>query len=83
MQWVLPSRPKKKSDYFAFKPTRGWKEKEDKEKPLHNPPLSPHDEAIFFLHIASEVEHALMVQYFYAAFSFGGAQFSSDKKECG
>ena len=81
MQWVLPTRTKKKSNYFAFKPTHGWKEKEDKEKPLHNPPLCPHDEVIFFLHVASEVEHALMVQYLYAAFSLGGAQVPPDKKE--
>src|SRR4051794_2866107 len=37
--------------------------------PLHDPPLAPHDEAVFLLHIAAEVEHALMVQYLYAAYS--------------
>jgi rubrerythrin len=81
MQWVLPTPGKKKKDYFAFKSAHGWKENSSKWKPLHNPPLSPHDEAIFFLHIASEVEHALMVQYLYAAFSLGGSQVPDDKKE--
>jgi rubrerythrin len=81
MQWVLPTKGAKKKDVFAYKTSRSWKERSHKWKPLHNPPLSPHDSAIFFLHIASEVEHALMVQYLYAAFSLGGKQVPEDKKE--
>jgi hypothetical protein len=34
-----------------------------------DPPLSPRDEVIFLLHVAAEAEHALLVQYLYAAFS--------------
>ncbi len=34
-----------------------------------DPPLSPLDEAIFLLHTIAEVEHSLMVQYLYAAYS--------------
>jgi len=37
--------------------------------PLHDPPLSPRDEAVFLLHTAAEIEQALMVQYLYAAYS--------------
>jgi rubrerythrin len=37
--------------------------------PLHDPPLEPRDEAIFLLTAAAEIEHALMVQYLYAAYS--------------
>ena len=37
--------------------------------PVHDPPLSVRDEAIFLLHTAAEIEHALLVQYLYAAFS--------------
>jgi hypothetical protein len=37
--------------------------------PAHDPPLNPRDEAIFLLRTAAEVEHALLVQYLYAAFS--------------
>jgi len=33
------------------------------------PSLQPRDEAIFLLHTAAEIEHALMVQYLYAAWS--------------
>ncbi|MCA1584204.1 MAG: ferritin-like protein [Acidobacteria bacterium] len=33
------------------------------------PPMSPRDEAIFLLHTAAEIEHVLMVQYLYAAWS--------------
>ncbi len=81
MQWVVPTKKKNKKDYFAFQSSTGWKDKPYKYKPLHNPPLCAHDEAIFFLHVASEVEHALMVQYLYAAFSLGGSQVPPGKKE--
>ena len=33
------------------------------------PPMSPRDEAIFLLHTAAEIEHVLMVQYLYAAWT--------------
>ncbi len=48
--------------------------------PVHDPPLDPHDEAVFLLNIAAEVEHALMVQYLFAAYSLRDpSQFSDDK----
>lgn len=34
-------------------------------------PMAERDEAIFLLHTAAEIEHALLIQYLYAAFSFG------------
>jgi len=37
--------------------------------PAHDPPLAARDEAIFLLRTAAEVEHALLVQYLYAAYS--------------
>src|SRR5262245_22689812 len=37
--------------------------------PVHDPPLAPRDEAVFLLHTAAEIEHALLVQYLYAAYS--------------
>jgi hypothetical protein len=43
---------------------------ESREPPFE---LSWHDYAVYLLHVASEVEHALMVQYLYAAYSLGGA----------
>lgn len=39
------------------------------EWPAHDPQLSPRDEVIFLLHTAAEVEHSLLVQYLYAAWS--------------
>lgn len=53
--------------------------------PRHDPPLTDREEAIYLLHIASEVEHALMLQYLYAAFSLGGPQVPEEHKEkvCG
>lgn len=48
--------------------------------PVHDPPLSPHDEAVFLLNLAAEVEHALMVQYLFAAYSLRDpSQFTGDK----
>jgi hypothetical protein len=37
------------------------------------PEFNSHQYLIFLLHIAAEVEHALMVQYLYAGFSLGGS----------
>ncbi len=34
-----------------------------------DPPLAPADEAVFLLHTAAEIEHALMVQYLYSFYS--------------
>ena len=45
----------------------------------HDPELAPRDTAIYLLHTAAEVEHALMIQYLYAAYSLGGAQVPQDK----
>lgn len=39
------------------------------EVPMHDPSLEPRDEAVFLLTAAAEIEHALMVQYLYAAYS--------------
>lgn len=43
--------------------------------------LSWHDYAVYLLHVASEVEHALMVQYLYAAYSLGGADLGGAQHE--
>lgn len=37
--------------------------------PQHDPPLEPRDDAVFLLTAAAEIEHALMVQYLFAAYS--------------
>jgi rubrerythrin len=41
----------------------------DPAEPMHDPPLEPRDEVVFLLTAAAEIEHALMVQYLYAAYS--------------
>jgi hypothetical protein len=41
--------------------------------------FTPHRYAVFLLHIAAEIEHALMVQYLYAAFSLGGSMVPADR----
>lgn len=42
--------------------------------PVAAQPMAARDEAIFLLHTAAEIEHSLLVQYLYAAFSFGDRQ---------
>jgi Ferritin-like len=41
--------------------------------------FTPHRYAVFLLHVAAEIEHALMVQYLYAAFSLGGSKVPADR----
>jgi ferritin-like protein len=48
--------------------------------PVHDPPLAPHDQAVFLLNIAAEVEHALMVQYLFAAYSLRDPSQFTPKK---
>ncbi|MCW1410821.1 MULTISPECIES: ferritin-like domain-containing protein [Rhizobium] len=36
--------------------------------------FSPHDYAVFLLHVAAEIEHGLLIQYLFAAYSLGGPQ---------
>ena len=42
--------------------------------------FSWHDYAVYLLHIAAEIEHSLMVQYLYAAYSLGGPCVPTDKQ---
>jgi hypothetical protein len=52
--------------------------------PVHDPPLAPRDEAVFLLHTAAEIEHALLVQYLYAAYSLKSEdQIKADDPERG
>lgn len=39
------------------------------QESMHEPQLEPRDEAVFLLSAAAEIEHALMVQYLFAAYS--------------
>jgi hypothetical protein len=39
------------------------------------------DYTIFLLHVAAEIEHSLMVQYLYAAYSLGGPGLSDETRE--
>ena len=47
------------------------------------PEFSWHDYAVFLLSTAAEIEHSLMVQYLYAAYSLGGAQVQKpENRQC-
>jgi len=45
------------------------------------PEFSWHDYAIFLLSTAAEIEHSLMVQYLYAAYSLGGPQVPNNSRK--
>ena len=45
------------------------------------PEFSWHDYTIFLLSMAAEIEHSLMVQYLYAAYSLGGPQVPDDHRK--
>jgi len=51
------------------------------ERPNHVPPLAARDEATYLLNIGAEIEHALMVQYLYAAYSLEPKRFSGERAE--
>jgi hypothetical protein len=44
------------------------------EGPDFDMPIAPRERAVALLHLGSEIEHALMVQYLYAAYSLNAAQ---------
>jgi hypothetical protein len=49
--------------------------------PFELPPeFTWHDYTVFLLHVGTEIEHALMVQYLYAAWSLGGPQVPPDER---
>jgi hypothetical protein len=51
------------------------------ETPEHDTPLTGRDEAIFFLQIGAEIEHCLMVQYLYAAYSLDPSALAGNSRE--
>lgn len=42
--------------------------------------FSPHDYVVFLLTMGAEIEHSLMVQYLYAAYSYGGPQVPEEHR---
>jgi hypothetical protein len=47
----------------------------------HDPELSPRDEAVYLLHVAAEVEHALLVQYLYAGMSLRAEGLTAERQQ--
>lgn len=54
-----------------------------KDEAIAKPPpeFSWHDYAVFLLSMAAEIEHSLMVQYLYAAYSLGGPQVPDENRK--
>lgn len=50
-------------------------------EPVLPPEFSWHDYSVLLLHIAAEIEHALMVQYLYSAYSLGGPDVPARHRE--
>src|SRR5438876_872809 len=60
--------PSPTAHLFTVQPLSGAVTQMEALRPVE-PRLTPRDEAVYLLHAAAEVEHALMVQYLYAAYS--------------
>jgi hypothetical protein len=75
LEWLLTPSASPAADklalFFAAAPTLQEAKKKRPEPPLD---FSGHDYAVYLLHVAAEIEHVLMVQYLYAAYSLGGDQ---------
>jgi len=56
----------------VLRPTTRDKARLSAERPPISPELTGHQYAIFLLRVAAGIEHALMAQYLYAAYSLGG-----------
>ncbi|NUT48589.1 MAG: hypothetical protein HOV94_14970 [Saccharothrix sp.] len=55
---------------------------DDREpRPVLPPEFNWRDYTIMLLHVAAEIEHSLMVQYLFAAYSMGGPQVPPDLRE--
>src|SRR5580765_8261229 len=46
-----------------------------------HPGLTWHDHLVMLLHVAAEIEHGLMVQYLYAAYSLGGPDAATPERQ--
>ena len=84
LQWVSPSS-RQSADVVAF---ASAKEIETEvataaRAALPDPTeaMSTHDKTIFFLQTATEIEHSLLVQYLYGAFSLGDIDTRADLTE--
>ncbi|MBR0773986.1 ferritin-like protein [Bradyrhizobium diazoefficiens] len=69
LEWLFSPKAPVVSSMAAFARTAAAKDKH--ELPAG---FSGHDYAVYLLHIGAEIEHLLMVQYLYAAYSLGGPQ---------
>ena len=49
-------------------------------KSIKHPGLTWNDHLVMLLHVAAEIEHGLMVQYLYAAYSLGGPDVTGDDR---
>jgi hypothetical protein len=75
-----PEAPEKGASLLHSLAVISGRPETNEEKPDLNFPAAPRERAIAFLHIGSEIEHALMVQYLYAGFSLNEEQ--DDEKKC-
>jgi hypothetical protein len=72
LEWLFAPKTPVAASMAAFAKGAATKEKADLPAGF-----SGHDYAVYLLHIGAEIEHLLMVQYLYAAYSLGGAQVPS------
>lgn len=56
-------------------------EDEPTSRAAKHPGLTWHDHLVMLLHVAAEIEHGLMVQYLYAAYSLGGPDAATPERQ--
>jgi hypothetical protein len=60
--------------YRIYRHLRGVPPADISAEPTKRPEMTWKDHLVMLLHIGAEIEHSLMVQYLYAAYSLGGEQ---------
>ena len=63
--------------FLVLKPSR---KHGGRSRAAKHPGLTWHDHLVMLLHVAAEIEHGLMVQYLYAAYSLGGRDAAAKPK---
>ena len=69
--------------YLSIEPAPSGQTAQSKSPPaksIKHPGLTWNDHLVMLLHVAAEIEHGLMVQYLYAAYSLGGPDVTGDDR---
>ncbi|MGW4113874.1 ferritin-like domain-containing protein [Actinosynnema sp. NPDC004786] len=77
---IVPDLFEDRSPAVAFLASAGSIEPGE-ERPVLPPEFNWRDYTVMLLHVAAEIEHSLMVQYLFAAYSMGGPQVPRELRD--